>query len=705
MSRAPRTVRAGAPTGVPATALAVLDERYETVRVFRTRGMEADLYQVRERGGGEQLVAKVYRPGIAPKPEVLERLARIDSRAIVRTREHGHDAGRAYEIQEYIPAGSLREWLDEHPVLEPDTVRAIVEQLCEGLGALHGAGIEHRDLKPANVLVRTREPVRIAIADFGIASVPQGDVHVTSTARTYRYTPPEAGGATVHDEHGRERSIAIVERTRLDSWSLGMTIVECLTGQHPFEGLAEPEIARRLSTGSSEDLVAFVPDGPWRELCRGLLQRDPRARWGTRDVARWLEAPRDAALNAPREPRATRAIEFAGQSCRTPRELAIAMASQWSGAREFWQRRAGDLQTWLADCVAQPGLARSVRAIEADPDLTPDGRILSCIRTLWPQAPLQAGTVRLDPDAVRATLARCIEDDPQALQTLDRIKRERLVEAAAKNGSHASRELARAWTLATHAAQGAIARIERHDLDWFAKTGTTPPPRPIDRTQVLVLVLGSALGLRQADTRLAVLAWDGEGDPRGAAQRYLEPRPDDPGACAAWLAELASMRSQHEHMALRERTWTVHIGARTRIRTWIFAGPCAATLAIAAAEVAMLQDAAPDPGLLWTATGTWVLALAGWGAGAGIAARRLIRRLADITSGSRTGPAELDTMRERAAELVRHARHTARRLALAAFITQLPLAAWLEWHTHQDPGASPPGQHVTSEHPADKTVR
>lgn len=147
-----------------------LAQRWRILRHFRAEGAEADLLLIEPLAGGEPLVCKLYRPGIHPKAEVLERIRALRSEAVVRLFEFGSDGGRSYEIMEWLPAGSLRTLLQPVP-LPPALVRQLLHQLHTALTDLHARQILHRDLKPENLLLRSQVPLRIALTDFGIASV------------------------------------------------------------------------------------------------------------------------------------------------------------------------------------------------------------------------------------------------------------------------------------------------------------------------------------------------------------------------------------------------------------------------------------------------------------------------------------------------------------------------------------------------------
>lgn len=69
---------------------------------------------------------------------------------------------------EYLPLGSLEAQDRVSSISEADTL-IVFNQSLEGLSYLHGQKITHRDLKPDNILVNSRTPLHIKLADFGLA--------------------------------------------------------------------------------------------------------------------------------------------------------------------------------------------------------------------------------------------------------------------------------------------------------------------------------------------------------------------------------------------------------------------------------------------------------------------------------------------------------------------------------------------------------
>lgn len=350
-------------------------------------GGQADIWLV-EDDGGAPFVAKVYRPGNEGRQGILDILEGLEpNRDIVPVVSHGHAGGRLYVVLEYVPGGSLKELMQPGAPAPTELVRVVLAQLVAALERLHGAGIEHHDLKPGNVLVRSRQPLDLVLADFGIASQASETVRATKLAgMTWAYAPPEA--------FARNRDELVLWQHKYDAWSLGVIVVELLTGRNP---LPENEFATAtfFATRSMDELVEGVDDPAWRKLCRGLLRRDPRARWGTAEARRWLQAPdaldldvKDEAAPSPSPPPApTAGFRFVGQDYATASDLGSAMAGDWDSAADVWRNRNPDLVYWLRHELGSPQVAARLEEIDRTPGMDLDAQLFWAIRALGPRLP------------------------------------------------------------------------------------------------------------------------------------------------------------------------------------------------------------------------------------------------------------------------------------------------------------------------------
>ncbi|WP_329519603.1 serine/threonine-protein kinase [Spirillospora sp. NBC_01491] len=353
---------------------AVLAERYEAVAELPVQGAESDLLLVRDALGGEYVV-KVFRRGYHADREVWAKLPALDSPHVLRILETGHADGRDYEVTAYAPDGSLRA-LMAGP-LPVEAVAEIVAQLARGLSALHGTGVVHRDLKPENVLVLGADPLRLAIADFGLSKAVDQSMVFASSSRTLAYAAPESLSGQVSPAR--------------DWWSLGIIVRELLTGRAPFLGLSETAVVDHLATRpvSADD----VPDPRLRLLCRGLLARDPRRRWTGAQVAEWLDGASPAVPEeAPAAPLLPgTGLPFNGRRYDDRGELARALVGEWDYAALYFFGRGEAGEAWrsLRDWLAAVPDDSRIGLVDGylTTGLAPDVKLLHLVRWLDPALP------------------------------------------------------------------------------------------------------------------------------------------------------------------------------------------------------------------------------------------------------------------------------------------------------------------------------
>jgi serine/threonine protein kinase len=113
--------------------------------------------------------------------------------------------------------------IEEGRPLIPEAVMAkIIQQILSGLSYLNIVLKQmHRDIKPDNILINKRGQVKLT--DFGISKQITGDE--TEKARTFvgtlTYMSPERMEGEKYSYAG-------------DLWSLGITLIELVTGKFPF---------------------------------------------------------------------------------------------------------------------------------------------------------------------------------------------------------------------------------------------------------------------------------------------------------------------------------------------------------------------------------------------------------------------------------------------------------------------------------------
>lgn len=95
-------------------------------------------------------------------------------------------------------------------------------QICTGVKYLHDTRVTHRDLKPENILLSTDEDYALVkISDFGLSKRIQNNSELKTACGTKMYLAPEVRRAKSYTN-------------KVDIWSLGIILYNCLSGRFPF---------------------------------------------------------------------------------------------------------------------------------------------------------------------------------------------------------------------------------------------------------------------------------------------------------------------------------------------------------------------------------------------------------------------------------------------------------------------------------------
>jgi serine/threonine-protein kinase len=177
----------------------LIDSSYRVTRELGRGGMGVVLAAVDERL--ERKVAiKLIHPRLS-SPGDRERLlrearamARVNHPNVISIHSFGEHGIVPYFVMQLIEGQTLDVWRRERgAAIDLDTKLSILNDVCNGISAIHAAGTIHRDIKPGNILIDAE--LHAWVADFGI-SVGGSQQHASNgTAGTPTYMAPEVSSA------------------------------------------------------------------------------------------------------------------------------------------------------------------------------------------------------------------------------------------------------------------------------------------------------------------------------------------------------------------------------------------------------------------------------------------------------------------------------------------------------------------------------
>lgn len=232
-------------------------EREVALKVVRVKGEEAEARLARE----AMVTARLDHPGVVPVHDVgrtesgeaffVMRLIRGRTLAQVLA-DTGTSDGRA-DLQR-LRAQPLRHFLDA----------------CETIAFAHARGIGHLDLKPSNIMVGPFGETQVT--DWGLARELPLPARTAPHPGTRAYMSPEQAAGEAVD-------------TRADVWSLGVILLELLTGRR-----------QRDPHASAADRASFLPGTPVElvAIARRALALRPDDRYAdaselAADIVRWFD--------------------------------------------------------------------------------------------------------------------------------------------------------------------------------------------------------------------------------------------------------------------------------------------------------------------------------------------------------------------------------------------------------------------------------
>lgn len=258
----------------------ILNGRYALTAQQGSGGMSV-IYKATDRALGRTVAIKILRPSLTSDPTFLEKF-RNEARAVANLSHPNivtvHDVGSEgnkthYIVMELVEGTDLKKVIKGYGALPIERALNIATQMCAGIGYAHRSGLVHADVKPQNILITPEDVIKVT--DFGIAQAlsdtqPRQRLDVVWGSPHY-FAPEQAKGEQ--------------PTPSADVYAIGIVLFEMLTGQLPYAGANQQELAMahiRAPIPSVTDFNPTVPDSLAR-IIQKVMAKEPAQRYGTAD--------------------------------------------------------------------------------------------------------------------------------------------------------------------------------------------------------------------------------------------------------------------------------------------------------------------------------------------------------------------------------------------------------------------------------------
>ncbi|KAK0080258.1 hypothetical protein PV325_000225 [Microctonus aethiopoides] len=236
-------------------------------------GSYATVYKAVKKNGSRDVVAlKCVDSSILSKSAINNLITEINllkilkHKHIVEMKDFFWDNRHIYIVMEYCDGGDLSTFIKKRSKLAENICRKFLQQLALALKYLRSHNVCHMDLKPQNLLLIRKSGLTLKVGDFGFAQYLSNTEHKFAIRGSPLYMAPEILLCHEYD-------------ARVDLWSVGVIMYECLFGKAPYSSDSFHELAEKIKNCRNIE----IPKGSYiseecKDLLLSLLKHEPTER-------------------------------------------------------------------------------------------------------------------------------------------------------------------------------------------------------------------------------------------------------------------------------------------------------------------------------------------------------------------------------------------------------------------------------------------
>lgn len=237
-------------------------------------GSYATVYKAFKKDGSKEVVAikSMDKTKLSSKSSVdniiteIQLLKILKHEHIVEMKDFFWDDRYIYIVMEYCDGGDLSNFIKQRHSLPENICRKFLQQLAQALRFLRSHNVCHMDLKPQNLLLTKKPKLRLKVGDFGFAQYLANSEERFAMRGSPLYMAPE-----ILLDHKYD--------ARVDLWSVGIIMYECLFGKAPYSSNSFQELAEKIKDRRPIEIPKNTHITPeCRDLLTSLLRHNPSER-------------------------------------------------------------------------------------------------------------------------------------------------------------------------------------------------------------------------------------------------------------------------------------------------------------------------------------------------------------------------------------------------------------------------------------------